>query len=86
MEEALQRIKSRTLVISIETDILFPKSEQQLLADFIPGAQYRLIDSLYGHDGFLLEFVQIETLIKEFIQEGPAAPDPSYLTELINNP
>jgi homoserine O-acetyltransferase len=86
VEDALQRIKSRTLVISIETDILFPKSEQQLLADLIPGAQYRLIDSLYGHDGFLLEFVQIERLIKEFIQEGPAATDPSYFTELINNP
>jgi homoserine O-acetyltransferase len=80
LEKALQRVRARTLVISIETDILFPKSEQQLLASVIPGAGYRLIYSLYGHDGFLLEFGQIAALIREFIQEE------LYVPELINNP
>ena len=93
LEKALQKVRARTLVISIETDILFPTPEQQLLASFIPGAGYQLIHSLYGHDGFLLEFTQIAAAIREFIQEragasssDPNAQDPSYLTALINNP
>jgi homoserine O-acetyltransferase len=93
LSDALQKVRARALVISIETDILFPKPDQQLLASSIPGAGYRLIDSLYGHDGFLLEFAQIEALIRDFIQEetrvhggDPNRKDPSYLTTLINHP
>lgn len=71
LEKALQKILSRTLVIGIGTDILFPVAEQQLLAAFIPGAAYRQISSLYGHDGFLLEFAQIEILLDEFVQRAP---------------
>ncbi|HEX9511375.1 MAG TPA: homoserine O-acetyltransferase [Puia sp.] len=77
LAKALQGVRARTLVISIETDILFPRSEQQLLASCIPGAGYRLIHSLYGHDGFLLEYAQIERLIRDFV-EAPV--------ELTNNP
>jgi homoserine O-acetyltransferase len=65
--KALQNIRALTLVIGIETDILFPLSEQKFLATHIPGSVYRSIDSLYGHDGFLLEFGQIEGLIREFM-------------------
>jgi homoserine O-acetyltransferase len=98
LERALQKVRARTLVISIETDILFPTSEQELLARSIPGAGYRLIYSLYGHDGFLLEFAQIEALIREFVQPGdavceiaekPAVEDKARETTspfLINNP
>jgi homoserine O-acetyltransferase/O-succinyltransferase len=70
VEEALKRIKSKTLVIGIETDILFPLVEQQFLADHIPEAAYIAIQSHYGHDGFLLEFDQIEQIIREFLQSG----------------
>ena len=66
---ALQRIQAKTLVISISSDILFPPSEQQFLAAHIPGAIYRAIESDYGHDGFLLEFVQITTAIREFLPQ-----------------
>lgn len=66
---ALQQITARTIVIGIRTDILFPITEQQFLADHIPGARLALIDSLYGHDGFLLEFAAIESLINSFIKE-----------------
>ena len=69
LEAALKKIRSKALVVGIGTDILFPVSEQQLLASLIPGAAYRQISSLYGHDGFLLEFVQIETLIQELLEE-----------------
>jgi homoserine O-acetyltransferase len=67
LEEALQRVQAKTLVIGIESDILFPLQEQQLLADLIHGARFDTIHSLYGHDGFLLEFEHIERLIRDFV-------------------
>jgi homoserine O-acetyltransferase len=65
-EHALSRIKAKTLVIGISSDILFPVSEQQFLARHIPGAHYNEIDSFYGHDGFLLETKQLTETIKNF--------------------
>ena len=66
IEDALQQIKAKTFVIGITTDILFPASEQIFIAENIPGAEYKIINSNYGHDGFLLEFEQIENIINDF--------------------
>lgn len=68
VKKALDRIKAKTLVLSLEGDILFPPDEQEFLATSIPGARLELIRSDYGHDGFLLEFEQISEAIKEFLQ------------------
>ena len=70
VEEALKTIRAKTLVIGIESDILFPINEQQFLADNIAGAQLAVIDSNYGHDGFLLEFEKITTHIQLFLKRG----------------
>jgi homoserine O-acetyltransferase len=72
IEKALQLIKAKTLVIGITTDILFPVSEQKFIADNIKGAELRAIDSNYGHDGFLLEFEQIEKHISYFLSKHAA--------------
>jgi homoserine O-acetyltransferase len=52
---ALKSIQSKTLVIGIKSDALFPIVEQEFLAKHIPDASFQVIDSLYGHDGFLIE-------------------------------
>ncbi|MGH2649473.1 MAG: homoserine O-acetyltransferase, partial [Ginsengibacter sp.] len=67
IENALQKIKAKTLAIGIETDILFPVSEQKFIAENIPGGKFIAINSLYGHDGFLLEFDQIQHIITQFL-------------------
>jgi homoserine O-acetyltransferase/O-succinyltransferase len=68
-EEALRIIKARTLTIGIKTDILFPVAEQEYLAAHILGGKFKLIDSPFGHDGFLLEFQQIQDHITEFMKK-----------------
>ncbi len=60
---ALSLIKAKTAVIGINTDVLFPVSEQKLLADYIPNASYDKIHSDYGHDGFLLEYDKIQGVL-----------------------
>ena len=65
--KALAKITAPALVIGLQSDILFPLSEQEYLAAHIPAARLSVIDSLYGHDGFLLEYEAIEQEIRKFI-------------------
>jgi len=62
---ALNCITAKTLIIGIESDLLFPVEEQLFLYHHIPQASFKLIDSPYGHDGFLIEFFQLNQIIKE---------------------
>ena len=66
-EAALKRIKSKALVIGIDSDMLFPPHEQEFLAKWIPEAQVKIISSKYGHDGFLTEASTITQLLKDFL-------------------
>ncbi len=65
---ALKKIKARSLVIGIKSDILFPFAEQRFIAKNIPEAEFKLIDSIYGHDGFLIEEEQIGRELKTFLK------------------
>lgn len=65
---ALNKIKSNTLIVGIQTDILFPIEEQVQLAAHIPHARLELIHSKFGHDGFLIEFDQMLRLLEKFMK------------------
>lgn len=68
LENALKRIKARTIVIGLETDIVFPPSEMRQLCAKIPGAVYGEIQSPFGHDGFLVEHGQLNELLRPFMR------------------
>ena len=51
VENALSQITAETLVIGIDSDILFPVSGAKILAEHIKKS-LEVISSLYGHDGF----------------------------------
>jgi len=55
VEEMLRSITQPSLVIGIGSDILCPLEEQRFIARNIPDAQLVEIDSVYGHDGFMVE-------------------------------
>ena len=63
----LNSIQAKTAVIGISSDILFPPSEQKFIAKHIPNAKYYEIDSIYGHDGFLVEIAQLINIIRDFM-------------------
>lgn len=67
--EALKGIKSKTLVIGVNSDLLFPVEEQKFIANHISNAFYQEINSCFGHDGFLIEFPQIEQCISSFYNQ-----------------
>jgi homoserine O-acetyltransferase len=61
-KKALAKIKAKTLVIAIQSDLLFPVEEQRFLTQYIPKGKLEIIDSIYGHDGFLIEVEKIKSL------------------------
>jgi homoserine O-acetyltransferase/O-succinyltransferase len=66
-EEILSHVKSRTLVIGIDSDSLFPLHEQRLLAGAIPNAHLGVIKSPHGHDSFLIDYEKLQNFISEFL-------------------
>jgi homoserine O-acetyltransferase/O-succinyltransferase len=66
--ELLRRITAKTLVVGIQSDILYQVSEQQYLAEKIECSQLAVLHSDYGHDGFLVEFEQMNEALKNFYE------------------
>lgn len=69
IERALSRITAKTLSMGVDSDILYPIAEQAFIASKVPGASLCTLHSLYGHDGFLLEFDKIEEIIRAFVNK-----------------
>ncbi|MDO5722561.1 MAG: homoserine O-acetyltransferase [Actinomycetaceae bacterium] len=67
VETALSQILCPTLVVGVDSDRLFPASDAQDLATTIPLGFYREVESLYGHDGFLIEAAQLEAILTDFL-------------------
>ena len=69
IHEALASIRAKTLVIGIDTDVLYPPEEQEYIARQIPGGQFALLHSHYGHDAFLVEYEKLEEMIRPFLTD-----------------
>ena len=66
-ERALGRIKAKTLLVKIDSDILFWSEEMEFMDTYIFDSKLKTIHSDFGHDGFLLEHQQISALLNDFI-------------------
>ncbi|MFF4715911.1 homoserine O-acetyltransferase [Streptomyces eurythermus] len=65
---ALRRVTAPTLVAGVDSDRLYPPAQQAELAALIPGAdRLRVVESPYGHDGFLIETGQVAALVRELL-------------------
>lgn len=65
---ALRRVTAPALVAGVDSDRLYPPAQQAELAALIPGADgLRVVESPYGHDGFLIETEQVAALVHELL-------------------
>ena len=67
IEAALATVQARTLVVDVDSDRLFLPAQAEELASGIPGARRETITSLHGHDGFLIEAEQMDTILRDFL-------------------
>lgn len=69
VQAALSNVKGDAIVIGLSTDIIFTPMEMRRLCAMIPHAEYREIDSEFGHDGFLVEHEQLNNILIPFIEK-----------------
>lgn len=69
IENALAQIKAKTLLIAISSDLLFFPDEMREMQEYIPNADFIEIDSLFGHDGFLIETKKLTEVIRDFLSK-----------------
>ncbi|MFD5062887.1 homoserine O-acetyltransferase [Streptomyces sp. NPDC058394] len=76
--QALRRARMPALVAGVDSDRLYPLTQQAELAALLPGAdRLRIMESPYGHDGFLIETGQVGALVRELLPgstDGRASP------------
>ncbi|MFZ4843646.1 homoserine O-acetyltransferase MetX [Mycetocola saprophilus] len=75
VEAALARVTAPTLVLGIDSDRLFPVETQHRIAAGVPraldGDTATVINSIYGHDGFLIEFPAVGAAITRLLSTEP---------------
>lgn len=64
---ALQRMMQPALIVSIASDALYLPAEQRALYEALPNAELITIESVHGHDGFLIDAAKIEPHVRSFI-------------------
>lgn len=71
-EEHLEKIQARMHMISVDTDLFFPASEIrkcfEKLKEKNKDVFYHEITSVHGHDAFLMEYKQLNTIIKNILK------------------
>ena len=65
--DVLAEVRVPALVLGIDSDVLYPVEQQRELVAALPNAQFALIRSNDGHDGFLLEQEQVGSHIADFL-------------------
>ena len=73
IDAALSRIAAPTLVMGVNSDVLYPSHQQQSLRKTISDgghhARYVEIDSPHGHDAFLIEVDQVGEELARFLEQ-----------------
>ncbi len=64
------KIPISCLVIGISSDLLCPPADQEFIAKHLQNAELVIIDSLFGHDGFLIEYKSIQEASFSFLNKS----------------
>jgi homoserine O-acetyltransferase len=62
-EAVLASIPQPTLVVGIDSDVLYPLHEQEELVEHLPHARLEVLSAPHGHDSFLIEFDALSAAI-----------------------
>jgi len=66
-EEVLRSMQIPVDILSINSDVLYPKEEQEELARLMPKSRILYLDEPYGHDAFLIDVVKVSRMVRDFL-------------------
>lgn len=69
LSAALSTISAKVLAVGVTSDLLFLAAESKFIADHVRNGSYEEIDSMVGHDAFLIEFEQLTSILNSFYQK-----------------
>jgi homoserine O-acetyltransferase len=74
-DEGVARIRARSLLVGVTTDLLFPIHQTEevarILREWGRDCRFIRLDSVYGHDAFLIEIERFGRVIRGFLDEAP---------------
>ena len=68
-EAVLASIKQPSLVVGIDSDVLYPIPEQRELVEHLPCATLEVLEAPHGHDSFLIELDALNALVASWRAE-----------------
>ncbi len=78
VEKAMERFRGPTFTASVSSDFLYPPYQQDDIADlFSTGGRWSChhrLESMYGHDGFLVEHEKLGPALAEFLDKVAIEP------------
>lgn len=71
-EEGVLRIKAKSLMVGVSTDMLFPPDEQEAVVRILQkvgrDVAFQLLESKAGHDAFLVEVDWFRPVVRDFLE------------------
>jgi homoserine O-acetyltransferase len=77
-EDVLRTLLVPALLLAIASDVLYPPSELEELAELLPASSLETLSSLHGHDAFLIEGGEVDRIVRDFRAAQHAAPRPKH--------
>jgi homoserine O-acetyltransferase/O-succinyltransferase len=68
-QTAASKVKAAVLTVGFSRDLLFPSEDISAFTAEVPEGRHVYVDTIYGHDGFLLEFEKWGHHIREVLQQ-----------------
>ena len=76
-EEVLGSLQIPVEILSIRSDVLYPKEEQEELGRLMPRSRVIYLDEPYGHDAFLIDIEKVSRMVVAFKNEIAVDREPS---------
>ena len=67
VEKVLRAIKADCVFVCMSSDELFPPEDMKPWAEMVTEAKYHQIETVYGHDGFLIETEAISRILTPYL-------------------
>ncbi len=81
VEDIAKQIEAQIHIIAVDSDLFFPARDSFAtflqLSEVRTGVQYQEIRSIHGHDAFLIEFEQLDTILEAVFPDAPKASYPN---------
>jgi homoserine O-acetyltransferase len=74
-DDVLRSLVQPTLVVSIDSDVLYWPWEQREVATLAPNARLAVMDSPHGHDAFLIDVDRLSDMVADFRGRPPRRPE-----------